>query len=63
VGRRALTERGNALGMVDDVTFDPGTGVVETLLVGGRDIPAAALLGSGRYAVVLDRTQEPQAAS
>lgn len=63
VGKRALTERGNALGMVDDVTFDPGTGVVETLLVGGRDIPAGALLGSGRYAVVLDRTQEPQAAS
>jgi sporulation protein YlmC with PRC-barrel domain len=59
VGRRALTERGNELGTVADVTFDPGTGVVETLRIGERDIPADAMLGSGPYAVVLDAGQEP----
>lgn len=59
VGRRALTERGNELGTVDDVTFDPVTGVVEMLLIGDREIPAGSLLGSGPYAVVLDASQEP----
>ena len=59
VGKRALTERGNALGVLDDVTFDPGTGVVEMLRVGDREIPAGSLLGSGPYAVVVDAGQEP----
>ena len=59
VGRRALTERGNELGTLDDVTFDPGTGVVEMLQIGDREIPAGSLLGSGSYAVVLDASQEP----
>ena len=59
VGRRALTERGNELGTLEDVTFDPETGVVETLRIGDREIPAGSLLGSGRYAVVLEASQEP----
>lgn len=59
VGKRALTERGNALGILDDVTFDPATGVVEVLRIGDRDIPAGSLLGSGSYAVVLDAGEEP----
>lgn len=59
VGKRALTERGNTLGVIDDVTFDPGTGVVEALRIGDRDIPAGSLLGSGPYAVVLEAGQEP----
>ena len=61
IGRRALTETGNELGTLDDVTFDPVTGVVETFQIGDREIPAGALLGSGRYAVVLDASQEPSA--
>ena len=60
VGKRALTERGNELGTVDDVTFDPDTGVVEFLRIGDREIPAGSLLGSGPYAVVLDESQEPE---
>ena len=59
VGKRALTEAGNELGTVDDVTFNPDTGEVESLRIEGRDIPAGALLGSGSYAVVLDATQDP----
>lgn len=59
VGKRALTESGNELGTVADVTFDPKTGVLETLRVGDREIPAGALLGSGSYATVLDRREEP----
>ena len=59
VGKRALTERGNELGTLDDATFDPRTGALETLVVGDREVPAGALLGSGSYAAVLDDTQEP----
>jgi sporulation protein YlmC with PRC-barrel domain len=59
VGKRALTETGNELGTVDDVTFDPDTGSLERLRIKDRDIPAAALLGSGSYAVVVDANQEP----
>ena len=54
VGKRALTERGNHLGTVDDVTFDAGTGALEILQIGDREIPAGSLLGSGPYAVVLE---------
>ena len=54
VGRRVLTDRGTDVGVVDDVTFDPGTGSVLALLIGQREVPAGALLGSGSYAVVID---------
>ncbi|MCA1692623.1 MAG: PRC-barrel domain-containing protein, partial [Actinobacteria bacterium] len=54
-----LTESGNELGTVADVTFDPKTGVLQTLRVGDREIPAGSLLGSGSYATVLDRSEEP----
>lgn len=58
VGKRALTDHGNDLGTVDDVTFDAGTGALETLQVGDRDIPSESLIGSGSYAVVLDSVSE-----
>ncbi len=61
VGIRALTEHGNALGTVDDVTFDPQSGALEMLVVGGREVPAAALLGVGSYAAVLDGAQDAPA--
>jgi uncharacterized protein YrrD len=59
VGKRALTERGNELGAIDDVTFDAGTGALEFLRIGDRDVPSGALLGSGPYAVVLYVSAEP----
>ena len=58
VGKRALTERGNELGTIDDVTFDADTGALEQLLIGDHRVPAGALLGSGSYAAVLDESQE-----
>ena len=60
VGKRALTERGNDLGTIDDVTFDAGTGALELLQIGDRDVPSGALLGSGPYAVVLDVSTEAE---
>jgi sporulation protein YlmC with PRC-barrel domain len=59
LGKRILTEHGNELGPVDDVTFDPVTGAVEALRLGDRRIPAGAMLGSGSFAVVVDAAQEP----
>ncbi|MEA2973153.1 MAG: hypothetical protein QOG82_1611 [Actinomycetota bacterium] len=59
LGQRALTELGNAMGTVDDVTFDTGTGALVNLRVGDRELPAAAMLGSGSYAVVLADHGEP----
>jgi sporulation protein YlmC with PRC-barrel domain len=59
VGKRALSERGNELGQIDDVTFDADTGALEDLLIGDRRFPAGTLLGSGSYAAVLDESQNP----
>jgi uncharacterized protein YrrD len=53
VGKRALSDMGNALGTVTDVLFDPGTGAVETLVVGDHEEPAASLLGAGSFAVIV----------
>ena len=58
VGKRALSERGNELGQIDDVTFDAATGALEDLLIGDRRVPAGTLLGNGSYAAVLDERQE-----
>ena len=59
LGKRALSERGNELGQIDDVTFDAATGALEDLLIGDRRVPVGTLLGSGSYAAVLDESQEP----
>ncbi len=58
VGRRLLTEHGTELGMLDDVTFDAATGILEMLRTGDREIPAGSLLGNGPYAVVVDAGQD-----
>ena len=61
VGKRALSERGNELGKLDDVTFDATSGVLEELVIGERRVPAGSLLGSGSYAAVLAESEEPPA--
>jgi len=58
VGKRALSERGNELGELDDVTFDAASGSLEELLIGDRRVPARSLLGSGSYAAVLAGSEE-----
>jgi sporulation protein YlmC with PRC-barrel domain len=59
VGKRVLSERGNELGQIGDLTFDAHTGALEDLLIGDLHVPAGSLLGSGSYAAVLDKSQEP----
>ena len=59
LGKRALSVLGNELGTVDDISFDPGSGAVETLTVADRQIPANAVLGAGSYAVVIDAGHDP----
>jgi uncharacterized protein YrrD len=59
VGQRALSERGNELGKIDDVIFDAQSGALENLVIGERSVPAGGLLGSGSYAAVFDKSQEP----
>ncbi len=53
LGRRALSDLGNLLGEIGDVSFDPETGALETILVGGHNHPATSLLGVGSFAVIL----------
>lgn len=53
LGKRALSERGNELGEIEDVTFDADTGALDQLLVGDQRVPAGSLLGNGSYAAVL----------
>lgn len=62
VGKRVLSERGNELGELDDVTFDADTGALEELLIGDRRIQATrSLLGCGSYAAVLAESEDPSA--
>jgi len=60
VGKRALSEAGNELGQLDDITFDSSTGVLEVLRIGETDLPAGSLLGGGSYAAVLSVDHGPQ---
>jgi uncharacterized protein YrrD len=59
LARRALSDLGNELGTIDDIVFDPASGVLESLVVGEDEQPAGSLLGAGSYAVVVraDSTQ------
>jgi sporulation protein YlmC with PRC-barrel domain len=57
-GKRALSDMGNDLGTVTDVVFDPGTGALETLVLGGREKPAASLLAVGSFAVIVREPAE-----
>jgi sporulation protein YlmC with PRC-barrel domain len=53
VGKQVLSDVGNLLGSVGDVVFDPGTGAIESIVIGDREEPAASLLGAGSFAVVV----------
>jgi uncharacterized protein YrrD len=58
VGKRTLSERGNELGPIDDVTFDADSGALEDFAIGNRRLPAGSLLGSGSYAAVVEKSQD-----
>ena len=53
VDMRVLSDLGNDLGAINDVVFDPATGVIESLAVGDREVPAASLLGVGSFAAIV----------
>jgi uncharacterized protein YrrD len=59
LGTRVLTEAGNELGVVDDISFDPSSGTVELLLVGDLHVGADTVLGAGSYAVVITVPPDP----
>ncbi|MEU6767389.1 PRC-barrel domain-containing protein [Streptomyces sp. NPDC046853] len=55
LGKRVLTEYGEDIGTLTEVTFDPDTGAVGDLYI-GRDqtpTPGSHLIGIGPYALVL----------
>ena len=58
LGSRVLDEDGAELGSVDDVEFDPETGVITEIVVAGAALPGDRLLGFGDYALVLARTRD-----
>lgn len=53
LGALALSERGDALGSVDDLELDESSGAVEAVVVGETRIPASRLRAIGPYCVVL----------
>ncbi|QES44660.1 hypothetical protein DEJ49_30005 [Streptomyces venezuelae] len=54
LGKRLLTELGDAAGTLADVAFDPESGRIHTLHTSrGERIPGRHLLGVGSYAVVV----------
>ncbi len=55
---RALSELGNDVGTIDDLTFDPTTGDLLTVVLGSAEHAAAELLAAGSYAVVLSASVE-----
>ncbi|MEV0253794.1 PRC-barrel domain-containing protein [Streptomyces sp. NPDC050732] len=59
LGKRLLTELGDAVGTLTDVTFDPESGRVHTLHTSrGHRVPGSHLLGIGSYAVVIRAADE-----
>jgi uncharacterized protein YrrD len=53
IGKRALSDMGDDLGPVSDITFDTETGALETVVLGDREEPAASLLGAGSFAAII----------
>jgi sporulation protein YlmC with PRC-barrel domain len=53
LGKRVLTTTGDEAGILDDVEFDPESGLVTALIVGNEDLLGEKLRGIGSYAVVV----------
>ncbi|MGW7088407.1 PRC-barrel domain-containing protein [Streptomyces sp. NPDC054871] len=59
LGMRVLTEYGEDVGTLAEVTFDPDTGSVGDLYVGREQVPGSRLVGLGSYALVLGAGPSP----
>jgi sporulation protein YlmC with PRC-barrel domain len=55
LGKRVLTDRGDEMGSVSDIEFDPETGAVRALLLGKEEISGERLHAIGSYAVIVQR--------
>ncbi len=53
LGRKALSDLGNLMGQIDDISFDRESGTIETILIDGSEHPASSLLGAGSFAVII----------
>ncbi|NML49240.1 hypothetical protein HHL19_02565 [Streptomyces sp. R302] len=53
VGKSLMTDRGDRLGEVRDVEFDPADGSLVTLLTAGDTFDGARLVGVGDFAAVI----------
>ncbi|MCW2497994.1 PRC-barrel domain-containing protein [Jatrophihabitans sp.] len=53
LGKRVLLTTGDEAGVVDDVEFDPESGLITTLVLSGGEVAGERLLGIGSYAVVI----------
>jgi len=56
VGKRVLSSGGEELGRVDDVEFDPDSGVVTALVLGDGQVEGSRLVGVGPYAAIVSAT-------
>jgi len=52
LGKPALTEYGDGLGVIRDVDFDPATGEITAVHTDREEIRGAALVGLGGYAAI-----------
>jgi sporulation protein YlmC with PRC-barrel domain len=59
LGKRVLATNGDELGKVDDVEFDPGSGVLLSIATTGGQVDAERLVGIGSYAVVVEAAAAP----
>jgi sporulation protein YlmC with PRC-barrel domain len=53
IGKRVLTSEGKILGELDELIFDPRTGVVERLVIAGGEVEGDHLRAVGSYALVV----------
>ncbi len=54
LGKRVLDDRGDEVGQVQDLDFDPETGAITTVLTSQGPIEGDRLIGCGSYAVVVN---------
>ena len=53
VDRLVLSDEGNELAAVEDIEFDPSTGVIEAVVLEDRRLTGDELVGVGAFAVVV----------
>lgn len=52
LGKLALSEKGDGLGMITDAEFDPETGTITTVRTDLVDLPGESLCGLGSFAAI-----------